>query len=91
MARATIAALSLLALGAACSETRRPLGEDCLKDDDCLSGLCSQLACAASPKLLDGAIGPPAVDAGPSMDASDGSMDAPIDTAPPPMDAPSDG
>jgi hypothetical protein len=30
-------------------ETRRSLGEDCLKDDECLSGVCSQLRCAEPP------------------------------------------
>jgi hypothetical protein len=39
-----------------CVQTQRALGEDCLKDQDCLSGICSQLRCAAAPPLLDGAI-----------------------------------
>jgi hypothetical protein len=40
-------------LGNACLETRRSLGEDCLKDGDCQSGVCSQLRCAATPPTTD--------------------------------------
>jgi hypothetical protein len=40
-------------LGNACLETRRSLGEDCLKDDDCQSRICSQLRCAAAPPTTD--------------------------------------
>jgi hypothetical protein len=43
-------------LSSACVETRRSLGEDCLKDDDCLSGVCSQLFCAALPPTIDAAL-----------------------------------
>jgi hypothetical protein len=41
----------LVAVGAAgaCAETRRTNGQDCLKNDDCLSGVCSQLTCASAP------------------------------------------
>jgi hypothetical protein len=42
---------AILACG--CMETRRALGDDCLKNDDCLSGICSQLHCAAPPPLID--------------------------------------
>jgi hypothetical protein len=42
-------------LASACADERRALGEGCLKDQDCLSGICSQLKCAASPPLLQGA------------------------------------
>ncbi|HXN32171.1 MAG TPA: hypothetical protein VN894_09925 [Polyangiaceae bacterium] len=44
-----------IVLAGACVETRRALGEDCLKDDDCLSGVCSQLRCAALPPTIDAA------------------------------------
>jgi hypothetical protein len=37
----------------ACAETRRANGDECLKDDDCLSGICSQLVCAPAPTQLD--------------------------------------
>lgn len=77
MARSRFVALLLLALLAACSETRRPLDEDCLKDDDCLSGTCSQLRCAAPPRLLDGSISP----------VPDGASASPTE----PTDAASDG
>jgi hypothetical protein len=54
-----------------CTETRRPLGEDCLKDQDCLSGVCSGLRCAAAPTLIE---------AGPTPDAgNDAPGDAPAD------------
>jgi hypothetical protein len=36
----------------ACAETRRTLGEDCLKSEDCLSGICESLKCAAAPPIL---------------------------------------
>jgi hypothetical protein len=45
--------LTTLALASGCMETRRSLGEDCLKDDDCLSRTCLQLRCAASPPTTD--------------------------------------
>lgn len=45
-----------IVLSSACVETRRSLGEDCLKDDDCLSGVCSQLFCAALPPTIDAAL-----------------------------------
>lgn len=33
----------------ACSETRAPIGDPCLKSEDCLSGICAQLVCASTP------------------------------------------
>ncbi|MBV9945510.1 MAG: hypothetical protein JOZ69_01525 [Myxococcales bacterium] len=36
-----------------CVETRRALGESCLKNTDCLSGICSQLRCDVLPPLTD--------------------------------------
>jgi hypothetical protein len=55
VARALVAVV-LCAMGASagCQLTSRALGEDCLKDQDCLSGICSQLKCAAAPPLLSG-------------------------------------
>src|SRR5205809_613976 len=52
---AVIAALGVLF--GACIDTRRSNGEDCLKDDDCLSGICSVLKCVGNPPLLDGSAG----------------------------------
>jgi hypothetical protein len=67
--------VAVLASAVACTETERANGESCLKDQDCLSGICSQLRCAAQPMLLDGAPAAPADAAdtssppGPSPDA----------------------
>ncbi|MDP9001140.1 MAG: hypothetical protein M3O46_13650 [Myxococcota bacterium] len=60
-----------LALESACMETRRSLGEDCLKNDDCLSDVCSQLHCAASPSVIDAQVTRP--------DAGDDDIDAPAE------------
>jgi hypothetical protein len=45
-----------LAVGAfaACGETRRPIGDECLRGDDCLSGVCSARTCVAAPPLVNG-------------------------------------
>jgi hypothetical protein len=43
---------------AACGETRSPIGDECLRGDDCLSGVCSSRTCVAAPMLVVGA-GPP--------------------------------
>jgi hypothetical protein len=51
------AAASVLAL--ACGETRRPLGDECLRDDDCLSSVCAGRVCAAAPPLTSEQLGPP--------------------------------
>jgi hypothetical protein len=45
--------LTTLALAGGCMEARRSLGEDCLKDDDCLSRTCLQLRCVAAPPTTD--------------------------------------
>jgi len=67
--------LVVLALIGACVQTKRSLGEDCLKNEDCLSGICSQLQCAAEPPLLDAEI-----DAdGPFEGYPDASVDSPVD------------
>ncbi|MDP9151230.1 MAG: hypothetical protein M3O36_14990 [Myxococcota bacterium] len=80
--------LMLVALAGACSETRRALGEDCLKNVDCLSGICSQLRCAAQPYVIDAQITAPApsgeTDALPLEDAlpvapSEGSVEASVE------------
>jgi hypothetical protein len=71
--RAVLACAAGALLAGACMETRRSLGEDCLKDSDCLSGVCAQLVCAAAPPTTDT---PPVAEAGSggTMD-SDGSGD----------------
>jgi len=52
-------ALAFVALGGACGETRRPLGDECLRDDDCLSSACSGRVCVASPPLTEDQLGLP--------------------------------
>jgi hypothetical protein len=42
-----------LAAAGGCLETRRGLGEECLKDEDCLSRVCAQLHCSPSPTTVD--------------------------------------
>lgn len=80
---ALAAALSALFL-AACGETRRPIGDECLRSDDCLSGVCSSRTCVAAPTLVNGAGGPPA-DESPRIPAGEAGADAP------PSDASSGG
>lgn len=38
----------------ACTETRRGLGEECLKGEDCISNLCVAQVCASEPPLIQG-------------------------------------
>lgn len=56
---ALAAGLITLAVMGACGETRRPLGDECLRDDDCLSSVCSGRVCAAAPPLTSDQLGPP--------------------------------
>ncbi len=62
--RALFIATALLALAApglvsACGESRRPIGEECLRDEDCLSNFCAARACVSAPVLVTGASAPP--------------------------------
>jgi hypothetical protein len=84
VARAARAARVLLGIGAAftgllvaCGETRNPIGEECLRGDDCLSGVCSSRTCVAAPGLVTGA-GPPPPDELPRIPAGEGGT-APAD------------
>lgn len=52
-------AIAFVALGPGCGETRRPLGDECLRDDDCLSSACSGRVCVASPPLTNDQLGAP--------------------------------
>ena len=63
--------------GAACTSSKFANGESCLKDEDCASGICSQLVCAAAPPLtnVEADASPVASDAAP--DGSGGSDAAP--------------
>jgi len=68
----------------ACAETRRTLGEDCLKSDDCLSGICSSLKCAEAPPILGAsptATADSGVDAAPDV-AADSAPDVENDAGP---------
>jgi hypothetical protein len=51
---AGLAAIGLVAgVVAACVELQGSLGSDCLKNEDCQSGICSELHCVAAPPLLE--------------------------------------
>jgi hypothetical protein len=34
-----------------CGESRLPIGEECLRDEDCLSNVCSARTCVPAPQL----------------------------------------
>lgn len=60
MQRAVLLAVGLaVAAVLACGETRRPIGDECLRDDDCLSGACANRTCVSAPTLVTGAAGSP--------------------------------
>lgn len=44
---------------AACGESRRPIGEECLRNEDCLSNYCAARSCVSAPSLVSGATDPP--------------------------------
>lgn len=44
-----------VALALSCGETRRPIGDECLRDEDCLSSTCSARECVPAPALVTGA------------------------------------
>ena len=43
----------------ACGESRRPIGEECLRNEDCLSDFCAARSCVSAPELVAGANGSP--------------------------------
>jgi hypothetical protein len=45
--------LAALGFAAACAETKGALGDQCLKGQDCLSGICLQLVCSSSSPTTD--------------------------------------
>ncbi len=57
--RRAFVVLSCVAVVLACGETRRPIGDECLRDDDCLSGACANRTCVSAPTLVTGAAGSP--------------------------------
>lgn len=46
-------------LAGACGESRRPIGEECLRNEDCLSNVCAARTCVSAPPLVAGAGEPP--------------------------------
>ena len=90
---ARVAAVLIAFLVCACMETRRSLGEDCLKNDDCLSGVCAQFLCASAPPTIntprtappadaepdEGAVVPEDAPDGPEGTATDSSTDSDAD------------
>lgn len=47
------AVVTALGVAAACVPSPRGNGDACLKDQDCLSGICADALCRAAPTLLD--------------------------------------
>lgn len=74
----------------ACGETRQPIGEECLRSEDCLSGTCADRRCIAAPGLVRGENGvvPDETPRIPDTDAAGATQDASADA---PKDAPGDG
>ena len=72
--KAVFLALAAVGILAACTDTRRSLGSDCLKDQDCLSGICTEYVCTAPPPLLDAMVdnadAAPAAETGPGEGAA---------------------
>jgi hypothetical protein len=60
----------------ACNETRRSLGEECLKGDDCISTLCSSQHCVEEPPALDAASLVPEAASDAIVTAPDAQIDA---------------
>ena len=56
MKRITLACVFVLA----CGESRRPIGDECIRSEDCLSNVCAARVCASAPQLVTGASNPPA-------------------------------
>jgi hypothetical protein len=68
----------LLAVFVACGETRRPIGDECLRDDDCLSSVCSNRTCVSAPSFISGTEGTPP-DVTPQIPAADAIAPRPVD------------
>jgi hypothetical protein len=45
--------VAAVAVAVACTPASRSNGESCIKDQDCLSGVCSQTVCVAAPNYID--------------------------------------
>jgi hypothetical protein len=76
-----VVVLAALALANACAETKHSLGDACLKSEDCLSGICSQLVCVGAPTYISDE---PSAESGAGEDASvsDSTAEAAPEAAP---------
>ena len=54
-----LTSLIAVAAAAACGESRRPIGEECLRNEDCLSTVCAARTCVPASGLVTGATYPP--------------------------------
>lgn len=77
MTLAVVAIVTVAAGALACGETRSPVGDECLRSEDCLSGVCSARTCVAAPPLVVGGGGEP--DQTPGIGAPDGGTDVTSD------------
>jgi hypothetical protein len=71
-----------LVLAAGCANVDRGLGDPCIRNEDCLSGVCAGQQCVASPALFDAT----PVDTGVDSTTDAPPADAAPDVAPPPAD-----
>ncbi len=78
-ARGALVVIGFVGSLLACGETRRGVGEECLKNDDCLSGFCTARTCVGAPILLGGATSPPPSVGSDAGVAPDVGVDAPAD------------
>jgi hypothetical protein len=68
-----------VSVSGSCAESKSSFGEQCLKDEDCLSGICAQQLCVAAPSIVDGStsgIATPAEDAPVDVPSIDSPVDA---------------
>lgn len=81
LTRSTRIAVVFLAIAAVfcvhCAETRRSLGEECLRNEDCLSDVCAARSCVNPPPTTNKGSGSqlpttPDIDAAVIVDAGDG-------------------
>jgi hypothetical protein len=78
-----VAGIAAMGLAFACAQTRRSPGEECIKSEDCLSGVCVQLVCGSTGPLTDTMENnPEAGETEAGTDASDAASAADTFTAP---------
>jgi hypothetical protein len=73
LARALAVLLALATAAVACAEQRHAAGEECLKDVDCLSGICVSQRCGEPGATFDSAPPPTAPPADAASDAGSSS------------------